>query len=66
MLTEAIDVAEQERNRQSPGDCAQRQEMAAQTQRHEAQDRRDAAGQNHGQHQPEPRRIAVHRRDPGS
>ena len=65
MLTEAIDVAEQERDRQSPGDRAQRQEVAAQAQRHEAQDRGDAAGQDDGQHQSEPGRIAVHRRDPG-
>src|SRR2546429_1846859 len=64
MLTEAIDVAEQERDRQSPGNRAQRQEVAAQAQRHEAQDRGDAAGQNDSEHQPEPGRIAVQRCDP--
>ena len=41
-----IDIAEQEGDREAPRDRAQRQEMSLQAQSHEAEDRRDATGEN--------------------
>jgi hypothetical protein len=65
VAAERVDVAEQHRDRQAPGDRAERQEVAAEAQRQHADQQRRHAGQQQREGEAEPRREALRRRQPG-
>jgi hypothetical protein len=65
MAPERIDVAEDHRNRQSPGDGAERQEVATQAQGEHADGQGGESGQQQREHQAQPRRESLRRRQPG-
>ena len=65
MPAEGVDVAEQERDRESPGDGAERQEVAAEAQGQDADRQGRQAGEGEREEEPDPRRGAVRRRQPG-
>ena len=61
---EGVDVAEQQRDREPPGDRAERQEVAAEAQRQEADRQRGEAGQREGEDEAEPGRRAMRGGEP--
>ncbi len=65
MQAEHLDIAEEIIDRDAPGDGAERQQMAAEPQRRQAEYRRRAAGQQQGEDEAEPGRAAVKRAVPG-
>ncbi len=64
-VSEAVDVAEQEIDRQAPGNRAEREKVPAEPQRDGADRRGGGASQRERQDEPQPRRIALQRREPG-
>ena len=64
-MAEPVDIAEQEGDRQSPGDRAERQEVPLRGAASRSRGSRRPRSENDRQHQAEPGRMAVERRHPG-